>query len=131
MTINTTDLGTTVCRALLCEMDDMPIALEPYRQATEYTTEARRRIADQWTVMLRPTLDFVSVRAQTKYHGLGLRDYVDLNPEDPRFEALFVTYPKDPAEIIGEEFTARLRAAIELAARAVEDDYAAAKAGAR
>lgn len=127
MTVNTTDLGTTVCRALLREMDDKPIALEPYMQAVEYTTEARKRIALQWSVILRPMLDGVSVRAQTRYHGLGLWDYVRINPCGRIEETLFVDFPEDPAGIIGEEYTAELRAAIQEAVKAVEDDYAAAK----
>jgi hypothetical protein len=128
-TIDTTDLGTTVCRALLREMDDKPIALEPYRQAVEYTTEARKRVALQWSVMLRPMLDGVTVRAQTRYRGLGLWDYARINPAGRVEETLFVDFPEDPADIIGEEYTAELRAAIETAVKAVEDDYAAAKAG--
>ena len=127
-TVNTTDLGATVCRALLREMDDKPIALEPYRQATEYTTGARLRIANQWTVILCPTLDFVGVRAQTQYHGPGLRDFVKLNPGGRLEESLFVDYPEDPAAIVGEEYAAKLRAAIEEAVKAVEDDYAAVTA---
>lgn len=139
MTITNTDLGTAVCRSIMRDLDDKPLAVEvlrslsPVSTSLEMTTAAERSIAQQWTVILLPTLDFVSVRANLKYWGLGLWDLAVLNPDGGSFDKnLFVRYPSDPSLITGPEYEVELRAAVEKALAAVDADrerIAAERAG--
>jgi hypothetical protein len=130
MPVDPTDLGTAVCRALMRDMDDKPIALElynprdPSRRLYEETTESKNTFALQWCAVLMPLPDMVSVRAHLKYWGLGIWDRAELSPDaDPSFrELIFVRYPDDPAQITAGPYEAALREATEKALRAAEAD---------
>ncbi len=135
-TISRADLGTTVCRVLMREMDDKPIRVDvpnPRRPigAHEYEYTRIHPLADQWMVTLLPTLDFVTVTANGKYFGFGLWEDIDIGGVNSmgRPEYDYVNYPDgyrdDPSLITGDEYVAKLRAVVERAVKAAEDDYAA------
>lgn len=134
MPVETTDLGAAVCRAVMREMDGKPVALElrrpGYAPRYEATTAGGQTIAWQWCVILMPTLDFVSVRAQLHCTGGVLYRDAVLDPGDdtPFCQFLFVRYPADPAAITGPGYEAELRAAVEKAVAAVEADWARVRA---
>lgn len=130
MPVETTDLGAAACRAVMRGMDGKPVALElrrpGYAPRYEATTAGEQTIAWQWCVILMPTLDFVSVRAQLNCWGPGLYHDAELNPDGTSVTRnyLFVRYPAEPAAITGPEYEAELRAATERAVAAVEQDRA-------
>ena len=129
MSVNRTDLGATVCRALLREMADKPVRLDIWAGAGQWHIErtGQIRVLDQWTVRISPTLEYVSVVAQGRYQTLIGCDTIPI-PGDDTTEAgtLLIAYPKDSAEITGDEYAARLREAVERALVVCEADYAAA-----
>jgi hypothetical protein len=133
--ISPLDLGATVCRALMRDMNDKPIRLALYNPKTasdDYEYTSARKVADQWTVTLLPTLDFVTVSATGKFWGMGMWDQIDVggvNHIGPEYD--YVTYPEDSAQITGDEYVTRLRSVVERALKAVEDAYAAKRAASR
>lgn len=134
--INAMHMAETVCRRIMADLPDAPLVLETYVRPGEYDYERTdaARLLDQWVVMLRPTLDFVSVGGQGRLRGFGLYDEVDIGGQNdigPQYD--YVTFPVEarhnPALVVGDEYVARLRTSVERAVAAVEADYAAAKAG--
>jgi hypothetical protein len=125
MSVDPTDLGAAVCRALMREMDDKPIALELRdprtlgRSVYEETGGMDGTVFMQWCVILMPLPDVVGVRAHLKFWGMGVWDRAELtdgtNPGN-----LFVPYPDDPAQIAGPDYEAALRAAVVTALSAVQ-----------
>jgi hypothetical protein len=131
-TVTTTDMATTVCRALMREMGDKPLRLSLFDLRTmsySYERTNAARIADQWTVTLMPTLEFVTVSAHGKYWGMGMHDDLDIGgSKRPQYH--YVRYPDgDPTLIAGAEYVTALRAAVEQALAAVERDHAKAHGG--
>jgi hypothetical protein len=131
MTVNPMDLGTAVCHAIMRDLNDKPILLQgydpqqPMNPPMEATTAGEEVIMAQWCVVLLPTLDFVGVRAHLRYLGGGLYEQAVLRPGEEPFEcSIFVRYPEDKTAITGPEYEADLRAAVEEAVAAVEEDRA-------
>jgi hypothetical protein len=135
MGVSTSDLGATVCRALMRELDHQPIIMRTYNPAhpasddQEWTTAGGRQIAGQWCAILSVQPDKVSVAAQLRYWGAGLYEYAHLNPGDKHFQDyLFISYPADPALIIQGGYEAELRTALEAALAAAAADWARTQA---
>jgi hypothetical protein len=131
VSVSTSDLGATVCRALMRELDDQPIIMRTYNPAhpasddQEWTTAGGRQIAGQWCAILSVQPDKVSVFAHLKYWGAGLYEYAHLNPGgEPFQDYLFITYPADPALIIQGGYADELRGATEKALAAAAADWA-------
>lgn len=110
-------IGVGVCRALIQDLD-FPVLIEtpnrenPLGRVYEPNDAAQLRMkAGDWRVILVPTLDMVSVRAQ---HGFGfLPELAVLSPGDGQFDKyIFVKYPADRSQITGPEYEAELRAAV-------------------
>lgn len=136
-TINTMHMAETVCRQIMRDLPDAPIRLDiaqvtPAGIEHDYERTSAARLMDQWTVLLIPTLDFVTVTANGRLHGFGLYDQIDIggvNRIGPEYD--YVTFPEggkdDPSLVAGEQYVALLRSSVERAVAAVEADYAAAK----
>lgn len=120
------DLGMSVCRDLLRDLDDEPVWLEghnpddPLRRPIE-TTASGAHTSGSWCVKLVPTLDMVSVRADLKRWGPDMYDEAVLSPDAARSfrHLIFVRYPDDQNAITGSAYRAELRAAADKALAAI------------
>jgi len=128
-------LGTEACRALMRELDGYPVLLEtpapgdPLNRLTEATAAGQRERNGTWCVVLVPTLDMVSVRAQLAMTVLGWPDLAILSPGEDRFkEYIYVRYPQDTQQVAGPQYAARLRDAVLTAAAAVAEGKPDARA---
>lgn len=128
-------LGTEACRALMRELDGYPVLLEapapggPLNKLTEATAAGQRERHGTWCVVLVPTLDMVSVRAQLAMSILGWPDLAVLSPGEDRLrEYIYVRYPQDRQQVAGPEYAARLRDAVLTATAAVAEGKPGARA---
>lgn len=130
MPVEPQDLGLAMCRVVMRDLDDRPAVIAgPLDMPWEETVAASRCVASQWTAVLTPNPDRVSVSARLRCMGFGLWEQAVLSPGAGQFDKLiFVLYPQDPAKITGAEYEARLREAVEKAVTVVEEDYARVRA---
>jgi hypothetical protein len=119
---DTMQLGTEACREIMRELADRPIMMElpdlDNLPGQIYEWTAAGNGGDRWCILV-PTLDMVSVRAQT---GSGfLPDLAVLSPGKGQFDKyIFVRHPSDPSLVGGEAHKAELRAAVEKALGALD-----------
>lgn len=120
MPISRADLGATACRALMRDLDDRPLVLDLWVGLGQFACErtGNTRLIDQWTVAISPTLDWVSVVA----HGQGW-EFLPL-PDSDTGRSYLLRYPANAVDIIGPDYAAQLRAAVDKALQVVERDYA-------